>query len=65
MITRGCDLFNTSDVQLVRRFLSRRHVVFFGDSLTRYFYLALVQYLETGGWEDRSPHLVSNDFTMV
>ena len=32
--------------------LKGKHVVFVGDSVTRYQYLSLVSFLEKGGWEE-------------
>jgi hypothetical protein len=32
-----------------------RHVVMIGDSLTRYTYLNLVHYMETGKWIGKEP----------
>lgn len=37
---------------LAQRCLERRHVVFIGDSLSRYQYLSLVHFLEYGTWEE-------------
>lgn len=46
----SCSLDYLEDVEQSRTCLRNRHVVLIGDSLTRYMYLNLVNYLETGEW---------------
>ena len=49
----SCSLNYLEDLGQGRRCLYNRHVVLIGDSLTRYMYLNLVNYLETGEWIPR------------
>ena len=53
----GCRLEHTvvDDATRARKCLSRKHVVFIGDSLTRYQYLNFVSYLEKGNYSDHQP----------
>ena len=49
----SCSLNYLEDLGQGRRCLHNRHVVLIGGSLTRYMYLNLVNYLETGEWIPR------------
>ena len=42
-------------VKLARRILQGQHIAFIGDSLTRYQYLSLAYFLETGMWQSPFP----------
>lgn len=46
------------DAREARACLTGKHVLFIGDSLTRYQYLNLVNFLENGHRADHAPHLV-------
>ena len=48
----SCRLHRAVNVSAVRKCLGSRHVLFYGDSLTRYFYLVLADFLKRGKWPD-------------
>lgn len=45
-----CSLDRFTDLQDAKQCLRNRHIVFMGDSVTRYQYLNLANYLESGEW---------------
>lgn len=49
-----CSIYGFKDAKKARECLKGRHIVFIGDSLTRYSYLNLANFIETGDWESYS-----------